>query len=295
MSNLRIAMIQALASGWDVASNQEKGLALCRQAAERRADIVLFPEMWSVGYGFPDLEDEKSIAQWRGLAQTREGPFVSAFRKLAREREIAIAVTYLESCDPAPRNTLSLLDSSGEIVLNYSKVHTCDFGDESATTPGDGFRVATLQTRIGPVKIGAMICYDREIPESARILMLRGAEIILVPNACGLHQHRLNQFKTRAYENMVGLAMANYPAPHANGHSIAVHPMALDKSGNPQDIVVAEAGEDEKILMAEFDMDAIRDYRNRECWGNAYRKPRTYELITSEKVEPPFLRDDARR
>ena len=69
--------------------------------------------------------------------------------------------------------------------------------------------------------IGAMICYDREFPESARILMLKGAEIILTPNACDLEANRLGQFRARAYENMVGVAMANYAAPWQNGHSVA--------------------------------------------------------------------------
>ena len=56
-------------------------------------------------------------------------------------------------------------------------MHTCDFGAERALTPGEDFRVAELDTACGRVKVGAMICYDREFPESARILMLRGAEL----------------------------------------------------------------------------------------------------------------------
>ena len=63
-----------------------------------------------------------------------------------------------------------------------------------------------------------MICFDREFPESARILMLKGAEIILTPNACEMEDNRICQFKTRAYENMVGVVLANYAAPQQNGH-----------------------------------------------------------------------------
>jgi predicted amidohydrolase len=59
------------------------------------------------------------------------------------------------------------------------------------------------------VKIGIMICYDREYPESARVLMLKGAEIILVPNDFGTMKPRLQALSTRAYENMVGIVMAN--------------------------------------------------------------------------------------
>ena len=75
----------------------------------------------------------------------------------------------------------------------------------------------TLETKGGPVRVGAMICMDREFSESARILMPKGAELILTPNACPLEAHRLGQFRARAFENMVGLAMANYAAPQYNG------------------------------------------------------------------------------
>ena len=77
-----------------------------------------------------------------------------------------------------------MFDRRGRCTLTYAKVHTCDFEAERNLTPGDDFYVAELDTREGPVAIGAMICYDREFPESARILMLKGAESILVPNAC---------------------------------------------------------------------------------------------------------------
>ena len=55
-------------------------------------------------------------------------------------------------------------------VMTYEKVHTCDFDIERNLTPGEDFFVSDLNTEYGDVKIGAMICYDREFPESARIL-----------------------------------------------------------------------------------------------------------------------------
>ena len=81
-----------------------------------------------------------------------------------------------------PRNTMILLDRHGRRVFTYAKVHTCDFGDEKYLTPGEDFCVANLDTAQGAVKrSGAMICYDREFPESARILMLKGENMILHP------------------------------------------------------------------------------------------------------------------
>lgn len=218
------------------------------------------------------------------------------FRELAKELNMAIALTYLERWEGAPRDSVSLIDRHGEIVMTYAKVHTCDFSDEAACTPGDGFYVCSLDTAKGDVRVGAMICYDREFPESARILMLKGAELILTPNACTLDDPRIGQFKARAFENMVGVAMANYPAPKNNGHSIAFDAVVYEEvDGVARDTLIVEAGEEEGVYIADFDIDAIRAYRERETWGNAFRKPRVYGLLTSQHVEEPFIRESARR
>src|SRR3984893_51787 len=209
---------------------------------------------------------------------------------------MAIAITYLENWNGAPRNSVSLIDRHGEIVLTYAKVHTCEFDHEAALTPGNGFPVSTLDTEQGKVKIGFMICYDREFPESARILMLEGAELILTPNACTLDEHRLSQFKSRAFENMVGVAMTNYAAPQNNGHSVAFDAAAYPvPDGEARDTLIIEAGENEDVYLAAFDIDSIRAYRERETWGNAYRRPRLYRRLTDEEVKPPFVRRDATR
>jgi len=97
-----------------------------------------------------------------------------------------------------------------------------------------------------------MICYDREFPESARILMLKGAEIILVPNACPMEINRVSQLRARAYENMVGIATVNYPegVPDCNGHSTAFDGIAYrpDESGS-RDTLIIEAVEREGIFI----------------------------------------------
>ena len=94
---------------------------------------------------------------------------------------------------------------------------------------------------------------------------------------------------------MVGVAMTNYAAPQENGHSVAFDAVAFDENGHAQDILIVEAGKDEGLYLAEFDMDSIRAYREREAWGNAFRKPRCYGLLTSPDVDRPFVRASARR
>lgn len=293
---INIALMQMTGCGLDKDASRTKGELFCRRAQAMGADIALFPEMWSIGMTVCNPEQAEARERWQAGAIDRGDPFIEHFQSLARELKMAIALTYLENWDAAPRNSVSLIDRRGEIVLTYAKVHTCEFDVESALTPGDGFPVGELETAAGKVKIGFMICYDREFPESARMLMLRGAELILTPNACTLDDHRIGQFKARAFENMVGVAMTNYASPQNNGRSVAfdavVHPIP---DGESRDTTIVEAGEDEGVYVAAFDLDSIRSYREREAWGNAYRRPRLYDLLTDETVEPPFVRSNATR
>ncbi len=313
--NITVALLQMVASGTDIAANQQKGEAFCRRAHAMGADIALFPEMWSIGYTpanptpptppdlwqAPELEAEHPPGPmpdlrltWQGQAINQDDPFISHFQALARELNMAIALTYLEEWPGAPRNAVSLIDRRGNRVMTYAKVHTCDFdGKEASLTPGDAFSVCELSTEQGLVKVGAMICFDREFPESARILMLKGAEIILVPNACPLGSNRLAQFRTRAYENMVGVAMTNYAAPQNNGHSLAFDGIGYDDQGGERDMLLVEAGEYEGVYLATFDLDAMRDFRTREVLGNAFRRPHRYQALVSLDVARPFVRVNA--
>ncbi len=296
MAVVKVALLQMTGCGCDLGANQAKGDLFCRRARALGADVALFPELWSIGMTGFDPQQVGARARWQAQAISRDDAFITHFRQLARELELAIALTYLEQWGGAPRNTVSLIDRRGELALTYAKVHTCEFDWESALTPGDGFPVCALETEQGAVKVGFMICYDREFPESARLLMLEGAELILTPNACTLDAHRLSQFKTRAFENMVGVAMTNYAAPQHNGHSVAFDAVAYPVvDGAARDTLIIEAGEQEDVYLASFDLDSIRAYRQRETWGNAYRRPRLYGLLTAPEVSPPFVRQDATR
>lgn len=265
----------------------------CRRAKAAGADIALFPEMWSVGYEIPENPDDL-----RAAAVATDGPFVRSFRELARELQMAVGITFLEQYEPSPRNTLCLIDRFGNVVFTYAKVHTCDFGDECRLTAGEDFRVAELDTAHGRVKVGGMICYDREFPESARILMLKEAEIILVPNACPIEINRFAQLRARAYENMVGIATANYPRGRfdCNGRSCAFDGIAYELSGaGSRDMLILEGGEDEEICIADFPVAELREYRACEVHGNAYRHPRKYGLLIEERIDEPFVRNDYRK
>ena len=288
----RVALLQIAAES-TIDETREKGILYCRKAKEAGADIALFPEMFSNGYRIYD----RPVSEWTAEAIPEVHSFVRSFSVLAEELNLAIGITFLEQCETGPKNSLILFDRFGNRVLKYSKIHTCDFDVERNLTPGDDFHVADLNTNSGTVKVGAMICYDREFPESARILMLKGAELILVPNACPMEINRLSQLRGRAYENMLGIATCNYPAdvPDCNGHSSAFDGVAyLPELPGSRDMCVLEADENEGIYCVDFDLEMMRGYRSKEVHGNAYRHPSRYRLLTEEMIEEPFIRQDYR-
>lgn len=292
MDQVRVALLQLHPTG-TMQGNLKKGLEACRKAREMGADIALFPEMWSCGY---DIYD-RPAQEWVKDAISADSDFICAFGRLAAELDMAIAITLLEDFSPAPRNTVVLFDRHGRRVLTYAKVHTCDFGAERVLTPGDDFLVTELDTAAGPVNVGTMICYDREFPESARILMLKGAEVILVPNACPMEINRIAQLRARAYENMLGIATCNYPAGHpdCNGHSTAFDGIAyMEGIPGSRDTLIIDAGEEEGIFIADFPLAQMRAYRQNEVHGNAYRRPEKYDLLLAKEKHPPFLREDFR-
>ncbi|MDR1804224.1 MAG: carbon-nitrogen hydrolase family protein [Treponema sp.] len=297
MNKFKVALLQLIPSN-EPNENLDKGIKYCKLAKEMGADLALFPEMWNIGYNFPPETDGEKLSKG---ATDSNSIFFKEFQNLAKTLEMAIGITYLEKWADLPRNTVSIIDYLGNCVLTYAKVHTCDFDVEKYLTPGDDFYVTELSTKNGQIKIGAMICFDREFPESARILMLKGAEIVLVPNACPIEINRKAQLRTRAFENMIGIAMANYAhgKPDCNGHSLAYDGIAYGETGanniESRDTLIIEAGEAEGIYMAEFDIEKIREYRKKEAWGNAYRKPRKYSLLVSEEIEEPFIRNNSRR
>jgi predicted amidohydrolase len=300
MASLTLALLQIAAAGYDQPANLAHGEAACRRAAAAGADLALFPELWNIGYAFERADDaaegpggdqrpagdpglRSDLARWRRQAVPAAGAFVTHFRDLAAELHMAIAVTYLEECAGRLRNSVTLVDRDGRDALTYAKVHTCDFcWPEKALQPGDAFPVSDLVTAAGPVRVGAMICFDREFPEAARCLALEGAELILVPNACELEANRLGQLRARAFENMAAVALANYPAPQQNGHSVVFEPMVF-AHGRSRDACVVEAGEDEEIVLARLDLDALRAWRRSEVWGQGGRRPRAYGVLTREQ------------
>ena len=276
---LKIALLQLLPGG-SLAEQQNIGTSACRKAKDMGADIALFPEMWSDGYFLPQEEGAVDA-----LAITADSEFICAFRELAEELQMAIGITFLEKHDPKPLNSILLFDRKGNERLHYSKVHICAFADETVLSSGEDFYVTNLDIGRGTVRVGSMICFDREFPESARILMLKGAEVILAPNACPMEINRLSALRTRAYENKTAVVTCNYPKgqPDCNGHSSVFDGVAwLSDVPGVRDMCIFEAPEAEGVYLAGIDMDMLREYREHEVMGEKYRHPDKYGILTKE-------------
>lgn len=273
----KVAILQKCSHGRNLRANTDRIIREMREAAEQRADILLLPECFMTGYDLP-IENEEAIDE--------NSASIKAICDAAMRYGIGIVATAFTKGQEKPQNTAYVIGKNGRILMKYSKVHTCDFADERCLESGERFLVCDFEG----VRIGVMICYDREYPESARILMLKGAEIILVPNDCGAMRPRICTLSTRAYENMVGIAMANPPGEN-RGNSCAFSPICWDREGNCIDntILLADA-ESSGLFFAQFDLVRLREYRGREMMGNTFRKVKAYGELLNGQISEPFLR-----
>lgn len=295
INTFKVAIVQEKRHPYDMRINTENGLVIVKKAKELGADIVLFPECWITGYEFPAIDEiltveeimkTQQFKEWNQLAIDENNQYIQAFCNIAKELNIGVVITGYTKGLNRPQNSAFVINKNGEILMKYSKVHTCDFANERMLECGNEFKVCDFEG----IKLGIMICYDREYPESARILMLKGAEIILLPNDCESMKPRVQVLSTRAYENMVGVAMANPPGKNA-GCSCAFSPITWDKNGIPIDNTIVFADDEtEGIFIAEYDLKELRDYRSHEMMGNTFRKVKAYSELLNDDIVEPFIR-----
>ncbi|WP_052717697.1 carbon-nitrogen hydrolase family protein [Chromobacterium vaccinii] len=268
MSVIRLALAQQPAPD-DPSGRLSLLRQWCEAAAADGAHLLLLPEMWSTGYA---PERMNAAHAWGD-----DEAILAEISQLADGLGLAIGFTYLARRDGALRNRLRLYGADGSVALQYDKVHVCDFtdGTETALQGGDGFVCADVELGGETVRIGAMICFDREFPESGRSLMRQGAELALVPNACPMREDaelgdvRLQQLRGRALENRFAVALCNYPAPQYDGASCLI-----DARGH----LLAVAGEQTQLLSADLDLTALRRWRAEqdEVWGPDAQRPSCY-------------------
>jgi len=245
--------------------NIETATRLIRQAAGLGAQIVMTPEVVLSGFIGGDEE--------RKLAESIPGPATEHFCRIAKELGVYVLVGMSELNKGEIMNAMPVIAPDGKLEGVFRKVHINKFEIPGGWRNGSAFPVWHVETATGSAEIGIMICYDREMPESARILMVKGADVIFNPLACKCPTVDIHRclLRTRAFENEVYIFMVNQAAPAQNGHS-----MVFDFNGD----IVHEAGEGEEVFIHTLDIDTLNTYRETSFYGLHHRRPELYGPLT---------------
>ena len=277
----KVAAIQMRMSD-DKNANVEKALQMTKEAIASGAKIILLPELFEGLYFCKDM-DEKYFA-W---AREREGhPVIAKFATLAKEKDVVILVSYFEKAEGSYYNSLVLVDAEGERPQQYRKTHIPDgpgYEEKFYFRPGEtGFVV--WETKYG--KVGAGICWDQWFCESARILTLKGADIIFYPTAIGSEPEIGLDSKEHWQRVQMGHAATNtVPVVAANrtgveeGESCTLTFYGSSFMTDYTGAKIAEASRDEEeILYAEYDFE--ENAKHREYWGLLRdRRSKMYKCI----------------
>lgn len=203
---MKLAIIQMSMSS-SLETNLEKAVAFVREAASQGAKLILLPELFENLY-WCQVQRESYF----GLANPLEShPFLPKFQALAKELNLVLPVSFFEQAGQARFNSLAMIDSSGEILGLYRKSHIPDgpgYSEKYYFNSGDtGFKA--FPTAVG--NVGAGICWDQWYPESARVMALLGAEILLYPTAIGSEPAEVSSPNTHhAWQRaMIGHAVCN--------------------------------------------------------------------------------------
>jgi N-carbamoylputrescine amidase len=235
---------------------------LVREAAYHGARIILPPELFEGSY-FCQTQDERFFAS---AAPVSEHPAVHAMQALAAELQVYIPCSFFERDGPHHYNSLAMIDDAGDVMGVYRKSHIPDgpgYTEKFYFRPGNsGFKV--WDTKYGRVGVG--ICWDQWYPETARAMMLMGADILMFPTAIGDEPAAEELDTSRLWRRaMIGHAVSNVvPIVASNrigaegdatfyGHSFI--------SNERGDLVVEYGAAETGVLVAEFDLDLVRKHR----------------------------------
>ncbi len=261
------------------ADNVARVEKLVREAAARGAQVVLPPELFEGPY-FCREERAENFAEARTLEADEA---VARMREVARELGVVVPVSFFERAGQAYFNSVALVDADGAVLGVYRKSHIPDgpgYEEKFYFRPGDtGFRV--WPTRFGTLGIG--ICWDQWFPETARAMMLLGAEVLLYPTAIGSEPHEPDLDTRDPWQRaMIGHAVSNVvPVVAANrvgvedGQSFYGSSFIADPRGDK----VAELDRIQSgVVLHRFDLDAIA--RTRASWGFFRdRRPELYDVL----------------
>jgi N-carbamoylputrescine amidase len=248
----------------DPKRNLTTAIEATRSAAARGAELVCLPELFMGPY-FCQTEDHRFFQR----AEPVPGPTTTAFAAVAKELSVVMVVPVFEKrAEGLYHNTAAVIDADGRYLGKYRKMHIPDdpqFQEKFYFTPGDlGFRA--WDTKVG--RIGVLICWDQWYPEGARLTALSGAEILFYPTAIGWLPAEKAEFgerqqsawetmqRSHAVANGVFVAAVNrvgFEPSAAGGIEFWGGSFVADPNGR----VLAEAGEEETVLVVPCDLSQV--------------------------------------
>jgi N-carbamoylputrescine amidase len=300
MRTISVAVTQ-MACSWNRENNIRIATVLVEEAVANGAQIVLLQELFETPYFC--IKKDKSYFKEATTIETN--PAIKAMRKLAHKHNIIVPVSFYELADNRRYNSLAMIDAGGELLGVYRKSHIPDFPRYEEAyyfAPGDtGFIIWDTKH----AKIGAGVCWDQWFPEAARIMVLKGAEVLLYPTAIGrpvdgLKHEAANSkphwqltMQGHAAANMVVLAAANRVGVESGG-DFRTQFYGSSFIANQLGAKVVELGEETPGVAAHtFDLDEMAAFRRQ--WG-IFRTRRTdlYAPLCTLRA-PDYLMDASRQ
>jgi predicted amidohydrolase len=282
MATWKIAGVQMDCRLGEPAPNLAAIRARLREAANKGAQLVVFPECILSGYAFESKEEA-----WPH-SEPVPGPSTRAVADDCRQLGVWAAFGLLERAETTGTlfNTCVLVGPDG-VVATYRKIHLPFLGVDRFTTPGDRpFAVHDL----GGLRVGMIICYDGSFPEAARVLALLGADLVLLPTNWPPGALTTAKYLTpaRALENHIYYLAVNRVGEE-RGFRFIGHSQLVDCTG---ELLVPAAGEAEEILHGEVDPARARSKRLVKIPGKYEidrindRRPEMYGPLCDPKFRP---------
>lgn len=250
---IRVACAQLAPVLGDLAGNRMRAADAVRRGADAGAQLVVLPELCTSGYVFRDVDEA------RGLAEPLDGPAVTTWRELARERELVVVAGVCELRPEGRLGNTAVLIDRGELVQVYRKTHLWD-REPDVFDPGSD-PPPVLDTSVG--RLGLAICYDTFFPEVMRGLALAGAELIAAPmnvpvlgEVLSPHPAEVVVTQAAAIANRVFVAACDRAGAERGVDWVGASAI-IDPSGR----LLAAPGPGPHLLVADADLTLARDKR----------------------------------
>ena len=268
-NEISIALVQHISMPDNIAASIDRIACYAKKASDAGAQLLLFPETSLTGYNNTADVNQR-------IAQSGDGDAAQAITQICQSNNIAVAYGFAETSDDKMYNSVQLIDAHGNKRSLYRKTHLWGEQDRTLFTQGDDL-VPVIDWN--GWKIGMLICYDIEFPETVRRLALEGAELILTPTALMSPWTTVADLivPARAYENQLFIAYANFCGneyeQHYVGHSCIV---------GPDGRTIAKASDQELMLVATLKKSNISTIRSALPYHRD-RRPALYRSLSNEE------------